>query len=492
MNELLDPKPIGNEKSFSACQRPPFAEDPACYEEWESLARKLFVQFQFFYEYLGPGSAARKYLEQAGIKLPDHDPFGETKTVHLQLFFADGTKATPYKFSDGCNGDLHFCAIEPNNLFAFAPAKEFAPLVFPTAHNYYEESVNKTFLDNKKYDKRPAFPIQHKRHQEVFTRQYFKRALKIPAELLTIDFECGDNAATLSAVRTLNFSLSLFYAVCLLESGYIDLFGRNRAAGSMIRKIEQNWRLGSGRIARGLNSYHLFILNFLIKLSHLSGYGIAASLFRLKNGAHSYNNGHGTWQIGGDNDHTPYKIFLEKQIRLLVKHWCEKISSGSGNRKKLVDQINTAVKLGELFGLGYQVDPQISKAYSYDKPIDFRPNFIQPNDLPEVNFIAKRNTESPLWRVYYIYSRKMWKTGRENQQIFGAFGEAWELNRDLPRAVQYNIIHEYQIKFLLENINFLAATVQDKAQLDQLNESAKKLLGTINEQRGRFILSTLA
>lgn len=458
---MNDPKPVNNEKSFEPCLREPFNEDPACYAQWESLIKKLFVQFQFFSE-------------------------------RLQRYFADGTKPAPYKFADGCNADFHFCSIEQSNLFAFVPAKEFTPLTFPVDHNFFEASVNKAFLNDKRYDKRPSYPIYHQNHKEVFSAAYFKRSLKLTPELLKIEFKCDDSDLTRQAVRTLNFSLALLYAACLLESGYIDMFGRNRSPASMIRKIEQDWRLGSGSIAKGLNSYHLFILNFLIKMTHLSGYGLAAALFRLKNGAHSYNPGHGTWQVGGDEGHTPYKIFLEKQLRLLVKHWSEKIKNNTGSKEKLVQQINTAVKLAELFGLGYQMDLKISKAYSYDKPIDFRPNFIQPNDLPEVNFIAKRNTESPLWRAYYLYSRKMWKTGKENQQIFGAFGPAWESNKHHPRAVQYSIIHEYQLKFLLDNMRFLAGQTTDQAQINKLNASAAKVLGTINEERGRFILSTLA
>lgn len=503
----LDPKPIKGEKSFAACQREPFIEDPGCYQIWESVVKKLFIQFQFFFEYLGPGSPGRKYLEEAKkagsknldgseIHLPDL-VFDEKKDVHLQLYFADGSCLTSYKFADGCNGDFHFSGIEPNNLFAFVPPYEFAPLVFPTHQNFYEESVNQTFLNNPKYDKRPQFPIYHSLHQEVFTPRYFKKILKLPADFLTIDFSCEKTDTPkeiVKAVRTLNFSLTLLYAVCLLESAYIDIFGKHRDPLSMIRYLEKNWRLGKGNFAKGLNSYHLFILQFLLKISHLSGYGLAASLYRLKNGPHSYNPGHGTWHIGGDKDHTPFKIFLEKQIRLLIAHWCKQFlrERDKKAKDKLSTQINTAVKLGELFGLGYQVDTNISKAYYFNQPVDFRPDFAQSEEFSKVNFVAQLNIESPLWRVYYLYSRKMWKNPQENQSIFAGEGETWNRNKNHPRAVLYNILHEYQLKFLLDNIRYMETSLKDEQSLKKLKETKEKLLESINPERREFILSLLA
>lgn len=311
-------------------------ENPACYAIWEALIKKLAVQFQFFYK-------------------------------SLRVYFADGSKPAPYLFPDGCIGDFHFSGVELGNLFRFVPADEFASLIFPK-QNFYEESVSQTFLTNALYDQCPVFPVYHPTHQEVFTPGYFYKILKLSPDLLSVNFK-ADDAAFKPAIRMLNFSLALLYAVCLLESAYIDIFGKHREPLAMIRKIEHNWRLGSGRIARGLNSFHLYILSFLTRITHVSGYGLAASLFRLKNGAHSYNPGHGTWQIGNDIDHLPFKLFLEKQIRLLVEHWCKNISPE--NRQ----QIKLAVCLGELFGLGYETAPEISKAAYKNAPVNFRPDF---------------------------------------------------------------------------------------------------------------------
>jgi hypothetical protein len=261
----------------------------------------------------------------------------------------------------------------------------------------------------------------------------------------------------------------------------------------MIRHLEQGWRFGSGGIVSDLSSYQLYVLHYLLRLSHFSGYGIAAALFRLKNGPHSFNPGHGTWQIGSDDDHIPFKLFLKEKIIILVEHWCKRIERENNLEKidNLKEQINLAVKLGELFGLGYQVDTQISKNYYFDEPVDFRPAFAQGEKFVDINFVAHCNTESPLWRVYYLYSRKMWKKPQENKAIFAGQGEAWYYNRNHPRAVLYNIINEYQLKYFLDLAQHTAKSAKAEAAKKKAKETIKKLVKDLTPERREALLSSL-
>jgi hypothetical protein len=454
------------EKAFKRGENKIFSETEEGYSIWESLLKKFLLQFKFFYEYLPSHAngflkeaklAGFKNIDDSEIIIPEDgsDPFNEKRDAHLQLFFATGEPVSAYVFDDGSNGDLHNSGIEIGNLFNFVDPLEFAPLIFPTDANFYEESVNKTFLTNPEFDKKPGFPIYHPFHKGVFTSEYFNKILKLPQALLNINFNLElknypeKNSALTTAVKMLNFSLKFLYHVCLMESGYIDLFGSSRRHAEMINYLEKTWRFGNGKKTKGINSFHLFILAFLIRATHQCGYGICASIYRLKNGYLSYNPGHGTWQIGNDKQKLPFKIFLQECIKILIEKWCEEISLSENNnyRTQLKENIECAVKLGEIFGLGYEVNPKISKNYFENKPVDFRPSIAQGEKFNGINFTAKIYLESPLWRYYYLYSRKMWKKSKITREVFSGKGRHWKINKNHPRSRLLNILFEYEQKF---------------------------------------------
>ncbi|MFH1683434.1 MAG: hypothetical protein ABIA67_00980 [Candidatus Margulisiibacteriota bacterium] len=515
MNKTREnPRPsfAAGERIFEQVKKGPFRESAQGYRAWESLSRKFFEFFKYLYEPLGAqpqpvndkdmhiypllkkaAKARAMNLNGSLINLPDgRDPFGEETHSHLTRAYVFGSPITGYELSNGCLGGFHTSGFEGKlafkvPLFNFASSSEIIPLVFPTDNNYFEESANKTFLDDPRYDQKPDFPIYHPDHRKVFTASFFAEKLRLSPDLLEVNFG-HKNTRDKKALRTLNFALKILYSAALLQSGLIDVFGPSLDKTKMTAFLEKNWRYGKGKPAKQINCYHLNLLNFLITVGHQVSYALCYGLYRNKYGMRTDDAQHGSWYFGRDKDRQPFKEFLASQIRIKVAEWVKEINAIEKNGANKQDAnewkklINCAVKLGSLFGVAYQTESEKGKNVHYLTPVDFEPSGTGKLAKQGVNFIARHDPKSPFWRIWYSYLGKYWKGKKFFKAITEGKGKTWKSIKSSPLARLYNIGQEYSRYFWKDYFGFsideLTGKLKKLTDEQQINEITAKLAKT--------------
>lgn len=452
----------------------PHGEDQKTYDEYESLCKKLLEMFSFFFEYLGDSGHkkdAYALLKEAKdlkvnnlngeeIRLSDDkvDIFGQAEKVRLQSFFASGRPYTRYTYDDRTSGDTHNCGIENGNIMLYFKDPKLIPYLIPTTHNYYTESINKSFLKNDTYDAPPSKPIYHKLHREIFTTQYFKKNLKLDDQLLDIDFSKYANLSDTKhreTIRSLNFCLKFLYSVCLIQSGLIDLYGPSTNKKEMYHYLKKNWDYPTGIKAKKISPYHLMFLSKLIEPIHMYGYNIAVALFRNKYGYRS-KGGHGTWCIGRDENKMFFKDFLTEKIRHYIRIIIDQYNKADKNKQKeLLGVANAAIALGTCFGIGYEVDQKVSKHYFYKNQVS-----LLPKEHPKA-FEKLTNTtcnlSSPIFVTYYLYCREVLKDKITIRKLLGK--NKGSLNNRLKKAPFLELLkisrkYTFAYSLHLSNSNF--------------------------------------
>ena len=378
----------------------------------DSIIKKLFVQFRFNFEYLGLNEADqfcpygflleakkknKKNLDGSPIIILKNgdDPFGLDRICHTNSLFAFGHELKPYKFKDDGYEALHHVSFEAFpfmygiNLFDLLERTEAVPLVFPTDFNYFEESLTKKFLINKKYEKGYMLPCYHSLHNMVFTKEYF-RTMEYNPEVLNLQYKISDYPKEYKEnIIIINFALSMLFNIILVESAFVDLFGHKNIKSKIdfVNAIEKN------------NKEGLVLISFLFSCLHSFVYAVTYGIFRNRyamTNKQPLKTPHGSFYFGTDDKRRPFKDVLQESIKALMNY---KYDSNSLSK----EEKEAMLWLSDIFGIGYWTNPEIYNNKHYWNKVDY-----SPKGLKDETFITGATKSSPLWKMWYWWWGAYW------------------------------------------------------------------------------------
>ncbi len=381
----------------------------------DSIIKKLFTQFRFNFEYLGliesdslspynflleSHRAGMKNLDGSEIVILEDggDPFGLDRICHLNGLFAFGHPLKPYTFKDDGYEALNHITHESFPLmygiflFDLIHRNEAAPLIFPTDYNFYEESLARQFLTNKKYEKGYILPVFHPLHREVFTRKHFK-AMNYNPTSLELKYNVLDYPEKLKeSIIIINFALTLLFNIILIESAFVDLAGY----GQMKRKLDLSKEIGKSDVDQEKLTLLAFLLSCLHPFVYAVTYGIFRNRYAMRNDL-ALKAPHGSFYFGTDEERSPFKEVLQMAIKKVINYKYHNKSLASQEKEALL-------WLSDVFGIGYSTNLVMGDANKHFwEKVDYTPQ-----DLQDETFVSGASEDSPLWRMWYLWAGAYW------------------------------------------------------------------------------------
>jgi hypothetical protein len=482
-----------------------YAETSEGYEAFRSLILKLSAHYGFFYDMLGsrPDSTGENDphlwplladMHRRGIPHPWGEPiriasdgrdlFGEHSHVHLLRQFVLGGDITPYITQDHRPHYLHNSGYECFT-GTYLPLAEMVhrddaiPLVVPTAHNFYTELCNVSFLADARYDTTLPKPARHPRHGDVFLAGYLEK-MGLDAVLLDADFSAEGYASDTAkkAVRAVNFALQFFWHVTLVISGFIDLFGFSWDHRQMVGHLRHHWQLGSGTMARQINPFHLHLLNYVLSTTHMAAYMVTYCIYRDKY-HEPVNDTHASVYLGRSVALPAFREFLTDCASVLIRHEAESLGPQAPDAQvaQVRTRIGALLRLTAYFGIGHRCEPIVGKNINTSVVVDFSRSIGSDSRLADLPFQVRHCAQSPLWSFWHTYAGKFWIGRDVNRQIFLGKGPGWKRNRHHPRAWLMRLGYQYSQCYWMDlTAAVLQVTPRTSPLVPQLKRRQKQVM----------------
>ena len=436
------------------------------YLTWRSIVLALFENFKFNYVSLGtlpkPEVESDIHPAQLLAALPYYQPkehyFGEKGHVHFNEFIAYGLPLTDYPM-DGLTAPHHFTLeqyqfIWKTPLINVSNWEETFPLIFSTEHNFFLESCNSTFLEDPEYLGDQAYPAIVLEHDKYFTAKFFK-ANNLPQTLLRKNF----------SAPTLNFCLKIFQESVLIMGGLTELFGSDKN-----KQLEflKKWDYPGGERTKGASLFRLNLLAFLYLSLHPAATVLCYGLYRNKYGLAT--DRRSAFYVRTEKGLVALKDFLKEQVYAYINTLNNDLKTG-GDTVEIVNNINAALDLARMFGIGYTTEAKKGENPHINAPVDFTPSNLNPA-LKEVNFVVEHSPNSPLWRIFYDFCGEWWNS-EEIEQVITAKGPHWERLKTQPRSVAVRLFNKIAAEFWRKNLDRLQPPAN---LLPGLKENIRKIL----------------